>query len=173
MTTSLCPTNGCQAVSHLRCLSRLFLETENQGTTVIPRGGSCPICRSYVLWGDVVKGCYRRYAGKAIQEDDDEDDEDVGEPSSASDDEDDTAAADALEPLQSQNKVVKVARKKSARRMKEKGLSSASEEPVPRKGRYDSSPRYMPSQDYIAHMIPFSQVALQNRPIPVKQARSD
>ncbi|EIM87447.1 uncharacterized protein STEHIDRAFT_139121 [Stereum hirsutum FP-91666 SS1] len=134
LTTSLCPTNGCQAVSHLRCLSRFFLEREKQGTTIIPRGGSCPNCRSYVLWGDVVKGCFRRYAGKALQEDEDEDDEDTGELSSAGE-ENVMAAVDALDPLQAQDKVVEVATKQKTRRTDDNAMRPTSEEVIPRKGR--------------------------------------
>ncbi|KAF5370781.1 hypothetical protein D9758_002137 [Tetrapyrgos nigripes] len=29
---------------------------------MVPRGGKCPSCRNYVLWGDIVKGMYRRVA---------------------------------------------------------------------------------------------------------------
>ncbi|KAE9408580.1 hypothetical protein BT96DRAFT_985461 [Gymnopus androsaceus JB14] len=39
---------------------------------LIPRGGSCPSCSNYVLWGDVVKGCYRRSAGGAVSVEEDE-----------------------------------------------------------------------------------------------------
>ena len=37
---------------------------------MIPRGGRCLTCHSYTLWGDIIKGCYRRYAGKAVPDDD-------------------------------------------------------------------------------------------------------
>jgi len=48
------------AVSHLTCLSQDFL-TDSSGTSeIIPRGGHCRSCHNYVLWGDVVRGCYRR-----------------------------------------------------------------------------------------------------------------
>lgn len=123
--------------------------------TIIPRGGSCPTCRSYVLWGDIVKGCYRRRAGKAIQEDEDEDDEEVGELSSA-DEENVMAAVDALDPLQAQDKVVEVATKQKTRRTDDNAMRPTSEEAVPRKGKHDSSPRYTLSQDKMAHMISLS-----------------
>lgn len=29
----------------------------------MPRGGHCPGCGKFVLWGDVIKGCYRRQFG--------------------------------------------------------------------------------------------------------------
>lgn len=30
---------------------------------MIPRGGECSQCHNYVLWGDIVRGCYRRANG--------------------------------------------------------------------------------------------------------------
>lgn len=32
---------------------------------IIPRGGICRECHTYVLWGDVIRGCYRRQKGGA------------------------------------------------------------------------------------------------------------
>jgi structure-specific endonuclease subunit SLX1 len=29
-------------------------------SSIIPRGGQCPSCESYILWGDIVRGIYRR-----------------------------------------------------------------------------------------------------------------
>ncbi|KAF9453910.1 hypothetical protein P691DRAFT_522268 [Macrolepiota fuliginosa MF-IS2] len=37
----------------------------NLGKGMIPRGGTCSSCRTYTLWGDIVKGCYRRRDGCA------------------------------------------------------------------------------------------------------------
>lgn len=43
---------------------------------MIPRGGHCTSCRNYILWGDIVRGSYRRDAGGCIpQSADDEQDE--------------------------------------------------------------------------------------------------
>jgi structure-specific endonuclease subunit SLX1 len=72
---ALCPTPTCTATTHLLCLSRHFLKEED--TSLIPRGGVCVCCKSYVLWGEVIKGCYRRTDGVADMtnkrdEDDDE-----------------------------------------------------------------------------------------------------
>ncbi|KAJ3864472.1 hypothetical protein EV359DRAFT_63978 [Lentinula novae-zelandiae] len=39
---------------------------------MVPRGGNCPSCFDFVLWGDVVKGCYRRSAGGAVSVEEDE-----------------------------------------------------------------------------------------------------
>ncbi len=67
LTTSLCPTSRCTGVAHLICLSKLFLNSPDHGglttSEVIPRGGACPSCSEYVLWGAVIKGSYRRRTG--------------------------------------------------------------------------------------------------------------
>ncbi|KAF8972892.1 hypothetical protein BDZ97DRAFT_1649124, partial [Flammula alnicola] len=60
LSTTLCPSTGCVAVSHLKCLSEKFLSEEPGRTAMIPRGGHCQSCGNYTLWGDVVRGCYRR-----------------------------------------------------------------------------------------------------------------
>ncbi|KAI0059978.1 hypothetical protein BV25DRAFT_1808303 [Artomyces pyxidatus] len=69
LSAALCPSSGCTAVSHLSCLSGHFLSGSTAETTLVPRGGECPVCRTYVLWGDVIKGCYRRHSGKAVLSD--------------------------------------------------------------------------------------------------------
>jgi structure-specific endonuclease subunit SLX1 len=58
--TALCPSSCCVAVSHLTCLSQDFLKESSGTTEIIPRGGHCKSCHNYILWGDVVRGCYRR-----------------------------------------------------------------------------------------------------------------
>ncbi|TFK44508.1 hypothetical protein BDQ12DRAFT_594993, partial [Crucibulum laeve] len=73
LTTALCPTSTCTSVSHLSCMSREFLNAETGYTGMIPRGGECNSCKSYILWGDVIRGCYRRATNGAtlVSEDDD------------------------------------------------------------------------------------------------------
>ncbi|KAJ7502827.1 hypothetical protein B0H11DRAFT_1986548 [Mycena galericulata] len=68
LKTTLCPTTGCTAVSHLLCLSDDFLASQTSDTGMIPRGGHCRSCRTYLLWGDIVRGIYRRSAGGALCE---------------------------------------------------------------------------------------------------------
>ncbi|KAI0634373.1 hypothetical protein C8Q77DRAFT_1056180 [Trametes polyzona] len=69
LVAALCPTSGCTAVSHLTCLSRDFLATTpSTSSDIIPRGGTCKECHSYVLWGDVIRGCYRRRQGGVTPE---------------------------------------------------------------------------------------------------------
>ncbi|KAH9903301.1 hypothetical protein C8Q73DRAFT_46632 [Cubamyces lactineus] len=70
LATALCPADACRAVSHLACLSRRFLEEQpSSSSDIIPRGGTCAECQTYVLWGDVIRGCYRRHKGGATPED--------------------------------------------------------------------------------------------------------
>ena len=59
LSTALCPSSNCHAVSHLKCLSQDLINQENQSTTMVPRGGHCKSCKQYILWGDVIRGCYR------------------------------------------------------------------------------------------------------------------
>lgn len=42
-------------------------------SSLIPRGGSCPSCGEYILWGDIVRGCYRRRSRGATVVAEDED----------------------------------------------------------------------------------------------------
>ena len=71
-------------MSHLSCLSRDFLAREASSSSdsdIIPRGGHCSSCNGYVLWGDVIRGCYRRREGGATPEaeQDDANEQDEGE----------------------------------------------------------------------------------------------
>ncbi|KAJ6593654.1 hypothetical protein B0H19DRAFT_1091410 [Mycena capillaripes] len=75
LKTTLCPTTGCTAVSHLSCLSNDFLSSQTSDTGMIPRGGHCKSCRAYVLWGDIIRGMYRRSAGGALPEQEEGDDD--------------------------------------------------------------------------------------------------
>ena len=43
---------------------------------IIPRGGTCRSCGTYTLWGDVIRGCFRRREGGATLEAEPEDQED-------------------------------------------------------------------------------------------------
>ncbi|KAJ1301119.1 hypothetical protein OPQ81_003532 [Rhizoctonia solani] len=60
LRVALCPQTGCKAVSHLDCLAQSFLKHPSNPPGLIPRGGVCESCNQYTLWGDVVRGCYRR-----------------------------------------------------------------------------------------------------------------
>ncbi|TFK25543.1 hypothetical protein FA15DRAFT_668424 [Coprinopsis marcescibilis] len=79
LSTSLCPHDSCTSVSHLTCLSRVFIENEPSSSafSLVPRGGDCPSCGKYTLWGDIVKGSYRRSRGNAVVPEEDEEEDDV------------------------------------------------------------------------------------------------
>ncbi|EJD51950.1 hypothetical protein AURDEDRAFT_181521 [Auricularia subglabra TFB-10046 SS5] len=74
LTLALCPGKSCTSISHLSCLANEFMSAElsrapESTRSILPRGGDCPGCSQYVLWGDIVKGCYRRRVGKAVAAD--------------------------------------------------------------------------------------------------------
>jgi len=53
------------------------LGSQASHTQIIPRGGKCPSCHSYTLWGDIIRGCYRRRGGPTQSEKEDDEDEDA------------------------------------------------------------------------------------------------
>ncbi|KAF5383158.1 hypothetical protein D9615_004967 [Tricholomella constricta] len=79
LSTALCPSPTCTAVSHLSCLSKRFLDADITTTALVPRGGICTSCNTYTLWGDVIRGCYRRNAGGIAPEEYDIPESDQGE----------------------------------------------------------------------------------------------
>ncbi|KAG8830080.1 Slx4p interacting protein [Serendipita sp. 399] len=62
MSIALCSTPSCRSVSHMTCLANQFLSQESS-ELMVPRGGQCAECRQWNLWGDIVKGAYRRKTG--------------------------------------------------------------------------------------------------------------
>ncbi|KAG8792489.1 Slx4p interacting protein [Ceratobasidium sp. 428] len=91
LTIALCPHTTCSALSHLACLAQSFRgKSPSPSSPLIPRGGVCGECNKYVLWGDVIRGCYRRARGglekpASDQELEDESDEEGVEGSITSD----------------------------------------------------------------------------------------
>ncbi|THV06733.1 hypothetical protein K435DRAFT_960334 [Dendrothele bispora CBS 962.96] len=84
LTHALCPHDSCLSVAHLTCLSQEFLKqssplvsSSSHSLPMVPRGGTCPGCRHYVLWGDVVKGMYRRLAEGVSESEEQEFDEEA------------------------------------------------------------------------------------------------
>ncbi|KAJ3526718.1 hypothetical protein NMY22_g10059 [Coprinellus aureogranulatus] len=89
LQTTLCPHDGCLSVSHFDCLAKHFLtpgqapalpfseatssitstqqHTFTQQSTLLPRGGHCPSCLKYTLWGDIIRGAYRRKADPDLE----------------------------------------------------------------------------------------------------------
>ena len=74
VTVCLCPTVACNSVTHISCLSDHF-QAQDPLSPIIPRGGTCPTCQTWVSWGDIVKGMYRRKVGRAIEVEEDHDHE--------------------------------------------------------------------------------------------------
>jgi structure-specific endonuclease subunit SLX1 len=62
-----CPNPGCEGVTHMSCLSKHFLRSDedkqNEGT-LIPIKGLCPSCKTEILWIDVVKEVSLRMRGQ-------------------------------------------------------------------------------------------------------------
>ncbi|KAB7503599.1 Structure-specific endonuclease subunit slx1 [Armadillidium nasatum] len=57
-----CLSKECDLNSHIKCLSLQFLKEESS-SYLIPMEGTCPKCKTVLLWGDVIrhmKGCYQR-----------------------------------------------------------------------------------------------------------------
>ncbi|RDB24860.1 Structure-specific endonuclease subunit SLX1 [Hypsizygus marmoreus] len=73
LSTALCPASSCTAISHLSCLSKHFTSSQDTVQSLLPRGGNCTSCHSYTLWGDIVRGCYRRKTGGTICEPEEDD----------------------------------------------------------------------------------------------------
>ncbi|KAF8688408.1 Structure-specific endonuclease subunit SLX1, partial [Rhizoctonia solani] len=80
---ALCPGGDCTAISHLDCLAQSFIKHPSNPPGLIPRGGICKVCEQYTLWGDVVRGCYRRARGGLQQPDLGQDPEDNDQEASA------------------------------------------------------------------------------------------
>ncbi|KAH6638966.1 structure-specific endonuclease subunit SLX1 [Boeremia exigua] len=52
----VCPTETCETVSHLACLSKRFLIEDDSSTgALIPMEGSCPGCRTNLQWSTLMK----------------------------------------------------------------------------------------------------------------------
>lgn len=65
---AICPRGGCEAVSHLTCLSGHFLKEQEKDAAgedvLLPIKGSCPTCKAEVTWIDVVKELTLRMRGQ-------------------------------------------------------------------------------------------------------------
>lgn len=67
-TVLVCPTEGCRSASHLTCLSKQFVEGDNQ-QSILPIRGTCPECKSDLRWVYMVKEMTLRTRGtKEIQQ---------------------------------------------------------------------------------------------------------
>lgn len=137
---ALCPssTTECLSVSHLACLSKDFLANSsspssntNDGAPLIPRGGECRSCHEYILWGDVIRGCYRRLKGGVVEPEEELEDED--------EDEADVESAASLEELDDEHEATEA--KLKTKKGKGKGKSTAAKPSSPVKKTRPSAKR--------------------------------
>ena len=63
---AICPNPGCEAMSHLTCLSKHFLK--NNKDTLVPVKGSCPKCKVELRWIDIAKELSLRMRGQKQME---------------------------------------------------------------------------------------------------------
>jgi len=59
---TICPSPGCESVTHLTCLSKHFLHGDEE--TLVPIKGHCPSCNTELRWVDVVKELSLRMRGQ-------------------------------------------------------------------------------------------------------------
>lgn len=60
----VCPTEDCDAIFHMTCLSNHFLTTEKAEDTIVPTQGHCPSCKSRLHWTDLIKDLSLRIRGE-------------------------------------------------------------------------------------------------------------
>ncbi|KAI9850965.1 MAG: Slx4p interacting protein [Thelocarpon superellum] len=63
--TGVCPHDKCHTVTHLTCLSHLFLASASEQDMVVPVRGNCPGCGRSTRWADVVKESSLRLRGSS------------------------------------------------------------------------------------------------------------
>jgi structure-specific endonuclease subunit SLX1 len=59
---AICPKPECNSITHLTCLSKLFLKEDDD--IMIPIGGECPSCKADLRWVDIVKELTLRMRGQ-------------------------------------------------------------------------------------------------------------
>ncbi|TKA81257.1 hypothetical protein B0A55_02367 [Friedmanniomyces simplex] len=60
----VCTTEGCNAASHIECLSTAFLQAEGDTDAMLPTSGSCPSCNIELQWTNLVKELSLRMRGQ-------------------------------------------------------------------------------------------------------------
>ncbi|KAH9219447.1 hypothetical protein DL95DRAFT_331228 [Leptodontidium sp. 2 PMI_412] len=60
---TICPSPGCEAVTHITCLSKHFLK-DAEDDILLPIEGTCPSCNQELRWVDVVKELSLRMRGQ-------------------------------------------------------------------------------------------------------------
>lgn len=59
----ICPSHGCDSLSHLTCLSKHFLH-QTQSSLLIPEIGECPSCRTTLQWSELMRELSLRTRGE-------------------------------------------------------------------------------------------------------------
>jgi len=59
----VCPSEGCDALSHIECLSAAFLRSSANSDAIVPTSGQCSSCGSKLHWVDLVKELSLRMRG--------------------------------------------------------------------------------------------------------------
>ncbi|EHK97812.1 putative Structure-specific endonuclease subunit slx1 [Glarea lozoyensis 74030] len=59
----ICPSIGCETVTHMTCLSKHFIEKQDQDE-LVPIVGKCPGCNSELRWVDLVRELSLRMRGQ-------------------------------------------------------------------------------------------------------------
>jgi structure-specific endonuclease subunit SLX1 len=59
---TICPSAGCESVTHMTCLSKHFLKGDKDA--LVPILGRCPSCKAELKWIDVVKELSLRLRGQ-------------------------------------------------------------------------------------------------------------
>ena len=62
-TALTCPARDCKMISHLTCLSKLFLKKGGVDSSILPISGDCPCCKTRLYWVDLVKELSLRLRG--------------------------------------------------------------------------------------------------------------
>lgn len=58
----ICPTAGCETVTHMSCLSKHFMDDGSED--LVPINGTCPGCHTHLVWSDIVKELSLRMRGQ-------------------------------------------------------------------------------------------------------------
>ena len=174
LETSLCPSLHCTSVTHLSCLSQYFLQSQaikrpkQNISELIPRGGDCKSCGNYILWGDVIRGSYRRF--RAMQKAEDGGDNIVEDDLFVSD-EDELSEAEEAAIDESPIKVKKTTKKNpsTSRSTRRKSVDEKTRKGVPSRSRTKSSSS---GEVFSFDSISSSSDAVRRRGRPVKVIES-
>jgi structure-specific endonuclease subunit SLX1 len=59
----VCPTVGCETVTHMACLAKHFMK-DDDAEGLVPIRGNCPTCKTELVWVDLVKELSLRMRGQ-------------------------------------------------------------------------------------------------------------